>query len=385
MRGCRDGGWRGAWFAAPVLAWFLAGCSPRSASPLTQEEAERAVAAHFDFDRYVTNEFIPKPGLPPPAPLSPPRPLRIGLQWLLSGDAAPWVVAQKKGFFADEGLEVTLEEGGPGRDVLARLAVGQIDLYVGYLEEALAMAGSPTGTDLRFICASMKGSGVGWIGLDRSIPNERRSDRRITAQDLRGKRVGVQPGSEFMLAYLCDQAGMRLSDLTVMNEGATPDGLMNGALDYFEGLRSDQPRLLERNGYHNWTFLSLADYGYITYMDVTAVTAGFYHREPRLLACYVAVLDRSIRFIAAQPREAAEIMVAAIPHDPGTVAEMESRIRRENALSFGDGSEPPLAMGRDRMRRLVTMLYRYHRIDLPGETDQPPPANSAESAKPGGD
>jgi NitT/TauT family transport system substrate-binding protein len=322
------------------------------------------VAERFDPGRCVTNQFIPRPGAAPLPPLAPRRRLRVGLQWLFTGDAAPWFVAQRMGFFSDEGLDVDLAEGGPGRDVLVGLVMGRIDVYVGYPETALSLMTSRTGADLRIIGATLKASGVGWIGLDRTIPPGQRSTRAITAADLRGRRIGVQPGSDFLFAFLCDQLGLSPADVRVMNEGPTPDALVTGALDYYQGLRSDQPRLLERNGYANWTFLAMADLGYTSYLDVSVVTAESCRREPDVLARYVAALDRSIRYIADHPAEAARITVAAIPHDPGTIPEMEARIRRESLLSFGDGSEPPLSVNPDRIRKLVAILYRYHRIDL---------------------
>jgi ABC-type nitrate/sulfonate/bicarbonate transport system substrate-binding protein len=351
-----------------LLAALLPGCARQAAAPaaatLSKAEADRIVAERFDADRYITNQFIPQPGAPPLAPLSPKRHLRVGLQWLFTGDAAPWIVAQRKGFFSDLGLDVDLQEGGPGREVLIGLVMGRIDIYMGYTDVALSMMTSRTGTDLRMICATLKEPGIGWIGLDRAIPISQRSTRRITAADIRGSRIGVQPGFDFLLAFLCDQMGLSQNELHVMNEGATPDGLLNGSLDYFQGLRSDQPRLLERKGYYNWTFLSMADLGYTSYLDVSVVTPEFCRREPAVLARYVAALDRSLRYLAAHPREAAQITVAAIPGDPGTVEEMEARIRRETAISLGDGSEPPLYISPVKIRNQLSILYRYHRIDL---------------------
>jgi NitT/TauT family transport system substrate-binding protein len=351
--------------AAAVLAGCHAKPAPEGPKTLSKAEADRIVAERFDAERYVVNRFIPAPGAPRLPPLSPPRTLRVGLQWLMTGDAAPWVVAQRMGFFSDAGLDVHLEEGGPGRDVLIGLIMGRIDIYMGYPEVALSMITSRTGADVRMVCASMKESGVGWIGLDRTIPQDRRSAHRITAADLRGRRIGVQPGSDFLIAFLCDQIGLAPGEIRIMNEGATPDALVSGALDYYQGLRSDQPRLLERNGYRNWTFLSMADLGYTAYLDVSVVTAEFCRREPEVLYRYVAALSRAIAYIADHPHETAVMMVAAIPNDPGSVDEMEARIRRETPLCLGDGSEPPLYMSPARVRNLVSILYRYHRLDLP--------------------
>jgi ABC-type nitrate/sulfonate/bicarbonate transport system substrate-binding protein len=352
---------------AAALAALLAGCParPGAGEParITADQAERA-AERFDVGRFVTNRFIPRPGEPPPAPLRPRVRLRVALQWLISGDAAPWLVAEREGFFSSLGLDVELIPGGPGRQMLGGVVAGRYDVYVGYPDVVLALVASPTGADLRMIGATMKDSGVGWIGLDRSIPRTERSRRKITAADLRGKRIGVQPEAEFLLDYLCDRIGLPRSQITVLNEGATPDALVAGALDFYEGLRSDQPRLLERAGYENWTFLPMSEFGYSTYLDVSAVTADFCRRRPRVLACYLAALDRSIQYIAAHREQAARITAAGIPGYDGTVAEMRTRLDREIPLCLGDGSEPPLVITPARLTRLLAILDRYHRIDL---------------------
>jgi hypothetical protein len=57
-------------------------------------------------------------------------------------------------------------------------------------------------------------------------------------------------------------------------------------------------------------------------------------------------------------------MLAAITNDPGSVQEMEARVKRETQLSVGDGSERPLFISGARVRNLVSILYRYHRIEL---------------------
>ena len=332
---------------------------------MSQAAAEREVERRFDIRRYVTNEFIPGAGRPAPAPLASRRHIRIALQWLFTGDAAPWFVAQGNGYFSALGLDVELVEGGPGREMLGGVVAGRYDIYLGYPEVVLSMVASPTGTDMTMVCASMKDSGVGWIGLDHGIPQGQRSTRQITVSDVRGRRMGVQPGAEFLLELLCDHFGLAPSEVTPMSEGATPDPLVAGVLDYYQGLRSDQPRLLERAGYMNWTFLPASQFGYSPYMDVSAVTTAFYRAEPRLLACYVYAVNEAIAYIAKHPDEAAAMTVASIPRDAGTVREMRTRLDREIPLYFGDGSEPPLYIGEAKLKRQLAVLYRYHRVDLP--------------------
>jgi ABC-type nitrate/sulfonate/bicarbonate transport system substrate-binding protein len=338
---------------------------------LSQPEAEQAVAERFDVKRYVIQDFIPKPGAPPPPPIQPPRPLKIGLYWVLNDELTPWFVGIDKGFFADAGLDVQFLEGGPGRDMLSSLIAGRVDVYVGKPENALFVITSPTGADLKMIGALMKQTPLGWIGIDRTIPKDQPSTRRIGRDDLRGSRIAVTPGAEYMVDVATSELGLAPGDIHVLKAGATPDALMGGAIDYYQGFSENQPRVLERNGYKNWTFFPFSQLGYQDYWDVSLVTADFYKNNPAVLAAYIYALDRSIRYEIAHPEEAAEIAVRHTPDYPETKEEALWRIKKDIPLYTGDGSEPLLLMNDAVIQKQVALLYRYHRLDLPAAKTPP--------------
>jgi ABC-type nitrate/sulfonate/bicarbonate transport system substrate-binding protein len=367
-----------------VVPCALAGCSRSPATAdktsatdsdarpfLSQPEAEQAVAERFDVKRYVIQDFIPKPGAAPPPPINPPRPLKIGLYWVLNDELTPWFVGIDKGFFASEGLDVQFVEGGPGRDMLSSLVAGRVDVYVGKPENALFVITSPTGADLKMIGALMKQTPLGWIGIDRSIPRDQPSTRQIGRDDLRGSRIAVTPGAEYMVDVATSELGLAPGDIHVLKAGATPDALMGGAIDYYQGFSENQPRVLERNGYKNWTFFPFSKLGYQDYWDVSLVTADFYKSNPQVLAAYIYALDRSMRYEIAHPDEAAEIAVRHTPDYPETKEDALWRIKKDIPLYLGDGSEPLLFMNDAVIQKQVALLYRYHRLDLPPAKTNP--------------
>ncbi len=335
-----------------------------SQAPLSQTQAEKDVAARFDARRYVLRDFIPKPGAPPPAAVTPRRPLHIGLYWVMNDETTPWYVAKEKGYFSNLGLDVDFIEGGPNRDNMTSLLANRIDIYVGAAEVALFVINSRTGTDLKMICATAKETPVGWIGIDHSIPSSQRSTRVIGAEDLAGKKIGIQPGADYLATIVQDQLGLPPDSLKVMTAGATPDALMAGAIDYYQGFGENQPRVLERNGIMNWTFFPLARVGYHDYFDVSIVTADFYHQNPEALACYVYALSEAIQFETQHPEEAADIAVRYTPNYPVTKQEAFWRIQRDLKIYAGDGSEPILAMNPAVVQKQLALLYRYHQIEL---------------------
>jgi len=57
-----------------------------------------------------------------------PAPLRLSLDWRLEGPTAMFPVAQDRGYFREEGLDIAIDEGGAPLDPVTRVASGSHDL-----------------------------------------------------------------------------------------------------------------------------------------------------------------------------------------------------------------------------------------------------------------
>src|ERR1051325_8525188 len=53
------------------------------------------------------------------------------LDWLPSGDKAPAYVAVEKGYFAEEGLDITIQNARGSTDALTKAATGNADFATG--------------------------------------------------------------------------------------------------------------------------------------------------------------------------------------------------------------------------------------------------------------
>ena len=367
--------WLGAAWLAALTLGVITGCKPppavsAGAHPYSLAESEAAVRSRFDVSRYLTNEFIPAPGAPAPAPLNPRRTLRLGLNWIANDQVAPWLLGREKGFFSDVGIDLQIVEGGPGRDHLNTLFAGHVDVYTGFTEPLFQMVTSPTGSALMMICANLKESPLVWLTLDKTVPPDQRSAKKIGPEDVRGRTFGVQPGGAYYLGYELGQMGLSLDDVKVVNAGAAPDALIAGAMDYYQGWSDNQPRLLEHNGYHNWAALDFADLGYPDYGDISTVTPAFYAAEKELLRRYVYALDRSMRYLLDHPEESAEI----VAHTPEVssyhldTADVLWRLKRDTALFKGKGTQPLLSLDAGQLHNIAVQMYRYHSLELPASS-----------------
>ncbi len=356
--------------------------SPGGIKPLmSQANAEKLVAERLPMSRYVVDDFIPKPGAPPPAALTPPRDLNIGLYWVMNEELTPWYIAEEKGFFSHVGLNIHITEGGPGRDMLSSLITNRIDMYIGPPENALFLIDNRTGADLKMICALMKETPAGLIGIDNNTPRDQRSTHHVVREDFIGRRIAMTPGADFMMDIVCSEMNIAPSDIKLMNAGATPDALITGAIDYYAGFRTNQPRILERNGYKNWVFFPYSEVGMNDYFDASIVTADYYHHNPQVLANYVYALNEAIEWEATHQDEAADIAVRYSSEYPVTKAEVLGRMQQDLAIYRGDGSEPLLYMKPSVVEKQLALLYRYRQIGLP---DAPPagPTTASSSIAP---
>ena len=139
--------------------------------------------------------------------------LKIGLNpWIGNGI---YYVAQEKGFFAQEGLDIEIipyEDGGVGKQLLL---TGKIDVLDLTPETAVVLADS--GAKIKVI--GMMDTSIGADGIIAT--NEIK-----TLADLKGKKVAFENGSpsHLLLSYLLDQQGLTTKDLVEVNLPAPDAG-----------------------------------------------------------------------------------------------------------------------------------------------------------------
>lgn len=149
------------------------------------------------------------------------RPIRIG--WVYAMANAPAVIADKKGFFTDEGVNVELKSFGDGPVLQQALSSGEID--IAYIGAPPVFQWYARGLQSRILAKVNYGQAA-------LITNDRSAIK--SAADLRGRKVaGVARGSGMDVLLrgfvVKDLAGLDPErDLDIVN---MPVGNMNAALD----------------------------------------------------------------------------------------------------------------------------------------------------------
>ena len=130
-----------------------------------------------------------------------PQKVTLQLQWFTQGQFAGYFAAVDQGFYAKQGLDVEIKEGGVDIVPQTVLAQGQADYAIAWVPKALASREQGAGDHRR-------GPGVPAL---RAPTRSRSRTRASTAPaDLRGKKVGNWGfGNEFELFAGMTEAGLK--------------------------------------------------------------------------------------------------------------------------------------------------------------------------------
>jgi len=150
----------------------------------------------------------------------------LQLQWVTQAQFAGYYVAQDKGFYEEEGLDVTILPGGPDIAPPQVLAGGGADVMLNWMPSALAAR--EKGLPVVNIAQPFKSSGLMLTCW---------KDTGITSvEDFRGKTIGVWFfGNEYPFLSWMSQAGIPTDGgedgVTVLKQGFNVDPLLQREAD----------------------------------------------------------------------------------------------------------------------------------------------------------
>ena len=263
---------------------------------------------------------------------------------------APFYVAQQEGFYADAGLEVTIEHR-QAPDVQRLVADGQAEF--GVADATDVMIARTQGIPIRYVSTLYQRFPVALIGEAATMPDD--------PAGLAGMRIGT-PGpfgsSWHALVALLDAGGLTPEDVGVREypQFDQVDGLSNGDVDLITGFRNNEPLQLEARG---------MDVGLMTVDDVaplpgpgTIVGDELLAADPELVRAFVEATAAAQAAVIDDPDlgfAAAEAEVPEIAEAPDVArAVLDATIELWEGDGFGNGAidEELWATGYETMVRL---------------------------------
>jgi NitT/TauT family transport system substrate-binding protein len=234
MLSMRSSRWPGA---LALLALCALACQAPASPPAGSSAARPAATATLTAATRAPQAAAPAPtSAPAPAaqaPLSPPLPVRVGA--IGSSSDSGIYIALDRGYFKEQGLDVSLEAIRSATDVLSALATGTLDVAGGGLNAGLYNA-LRRGVDVRIVAD--KGSLLPGFGYEALLVRKDLADsgRYTDYADLRGMKIAVNtiPSIDsVLLDRALERGGLSFADVDV-SEISFPDQLAafgNRAID----------------------------------------------------------------------------------------------------------------------------------------------------------
>lgn len=200
--------------------------------------------------------------------------LRYQLDWLKNSQFSGLYIADDRGYYADEGLTVRLL---PGADVASHEAVvagGGAEMGTSSFLSRIVDAVN-AGSDLVVVGAALQQSPIGLMSM---------ADNPIqTAEDILGKRIGLQEGATAEIQLILQLNGLDPEDWTEVPVGFDPSPLLDGEVDAYYAYLTSQPLAFESQGLvegEDFVVVSFQDLGWYQY-GTLAITQRSYLEDNR--------------------------------------------------------------------------------------------------------
>ncbi len=223
----------------------------------------------------------------------------LQLNWLHEAEFAGYYVAQAKGFYEDQGLEVTILEGGPSQPARERVMNGEATFAVTSFAEQrdLVTAGKPSVA----VMAAFQIPPLTIFSLrDSNIRDPR---------DLVSRKVGVTTDYwRKVLEQTLTAAGVDPKEVTeVKVEVGDLQKLYDGTVDAWLGYAQDEPIRATIAG-HQVNNIFPADFGIGGYEGLVIATQSTIDTSPDMVRAFVKASEDGWRYAIENPDEAAQIL-----------------------------------------------------------------------------
>jgi NitT/TauT family transport system substrate-binding protein len=248
------------------------------------------------------------------------------LGWLASNGLLGEVVAMRKGFYTEEGVELTITPGGPNVDGVASVAAGRSTLGQLSSSPSLMLARS-AGIPVKAFCAGYHTHPFTYFSLKKDPIREPR--------DMIGKTIATQPTAFILARALLAKNGIAEDQVKLVNMGSDMNQLMTGQADAVTGWLTNTSALAVLGDQR--VDMRLWDTGIQLYANVYYTTDKNLAEEQDALVRYLKGSARGWGYAKEHPEEAVDMLVTEYP-----ILDKAAELQAVHAVidfSFGDATK----------------------------------------------
>jgi len=252
-------------------------------------------------------------------------PVSLQLSWLHSVQFAGSYIAQSRGWWRDEGLDVSLLPGGPNAPVEPPVVSGAA--LVGISAADYTAAAVEQGAPFKILGVAMQKNPFVIASLPANPVN--------VPGDLEGQRIGMALANMPVLQALCTLNGVDIDAIDVIPTQYSAQPLLAGEVDCLLCWETDLPVAMAMQGVESLTML-MADHGYALHSQTYIATEdSLANRRAEL----VALLAGEVRGWDAYREDtdaAAALTVERFPDAGLDLPTQQLQAERQVPLMFSD-------------------------------------------------
>ncbi|WML90226.1 ABC transporter substrate-binding protein [Thiothrix lacustris] len=236
---------------------------------------------------------------------SPPlEPITLQLKWKPQFQFAGYYAAQEKGFFRDEGLDVTLQPGGADIAPLTEVLEGRAQYAI---EAGELVYYRLQGKPVVAVASIFQHSPAVLMTLGKSGLR--------TPHDLAHKRIGLLMGGKPIVevSAMFVNEGVSLEALALAPNRTGMDALLNGQVDAEYGYMTNEPFLNEQAG-HDVHYIQPVNYGVDFYGDTLFTTERQVQEHPAQVAALNRAVIRGWSYALENPDEIIDSLLKHYPN-----------------------------------------------------------------------
>ncbi len=255
------------------------------------------------------------------------------LKWLFNSSVAGDIYADEYGYFTDAGIKVKVKEGGPGKNGINELELGQSHFAVASADQVIRALDK--GADVVVLAQIFQVNPMQWI-YRASHPEIK------NIADLKGKNIGVTFGGndESIMNTLFAKGGITKDDVKITGARFDFTPFLTGKVDVWPVYRNSQGVILEnklgQEG-EKVRFMNPADFG-VSFVANSVITSGKMIKEhPEVVDKFVQALVKGWDKAMDSSNEANSLAAIAARDKGNNDAIRKQQLEVTRALVIKDG------------------------------------------------
>ncbi|MTI45120.1 NitT/TauT family transport system substrate-binding protein [Roseibium hamelinense] len=226
--------------------------------------------------------------------------VKFTLDWKFEAPSAPFFIAQDKGYFAEEGVNVTIDSGAGSRESIPRVATGAYDMGFGDINALIKLMDEQPDLKVKAVMMAYETPPFAVIGRKSQGISE-------DPKSLEGKTLGAPPPDAAFGQWpaFVEVAEIDTSGITIENVGfpVREPMLAQGQLDAIFGFSFSSVINLKAQGVpeEDITLIMMGEHGLDLYGNVVIANTDFAAENPEAVKGVIRALVRGYLDTIADP------------------------------------------------------------------------------------